>query len=458
MSDAQNQLAISPPTMNDSEERRKLLSESLDTDDDDDASQTGSTISNTPTVESRKRAPRRGGLSGLRQASRQTQETNPVNNPTPSTNTNGNMPTAGSQNTFQNPGSNQLMGGNNPKEGGGIQIQGTNIGSKASEPQWTNEQAKQIADAIRTTLTTVPVPASRVSIADPENKYLVIGQNDSVVTRAAAVLPNIGWGEFKLGLGQVKADQKTGKARLYSDVVMKGPNWTLTQWTSKFMIVESVPANILNKPPRMTNGRPERRIGHDFVRIGLAKICFAPVFETLRKSMPTILDANSISQTSGFYWLNASWGVTGSPGKFTYKAADRQAKDEFNLYRVMQFLGDYSSYGMGTIAISIGNESRVEGGKLIPDGGKYELSVKIHNMMHMKKTTYHSPPQSASAGFEVSDDIFAEAEILDTNASTVSTFDATSSAFSGGGANPFFGVSAAVGENQLPGVNSTQLL
>jgi len=39
------------------------------------------------------------------------------------------------------------------------------------------------------------------------------------------------------------------------------------------------------------------------------------------------------------------------------------------------------------------------------------LSVKIHNVMHLKKESSRRPPQSASAGFVVSDDIFAGAEV-----------------------------------------------
>jgi len=34
--------------------------------------------------------------------------------------------------------------------------------------------------------------------------------------------------------------------------------------------------------------------------------------------------------------------------------------------------------------------------------GKFELSVKIHNMFHLEKVNYHSPPQAAATGFYVS--------------------------------------------------------
>jgi hypothetical protein len=79
----------------------------------------------------------------------------------------------------------------------------------------------------------------------------------------------------------------------------------LSQWTSKFVVLEGLPDNILDKPARLVNGKPERRIGHDFARIGLPKLCFGPIFETLKTSMPSILEG--VSQTNGYYWLNASW-------------------------------------------------------------------------------------------------------------------------------------------------------
>ncbi|KAK0302336.1 hypothetical protein LTR82_017906 [Friedmanniomyces endolithicus] len=156
--------------MDDTAERRRFLAESLDTDDD--ASQDGSATNSTPTSEMRKRPAQKGGISKLRANARQNQSQNS------NTNTGGNAPAASNPGPILCVGTNQMMGG-------------SGVGA-------------------------------HVSVADSQGKYLVIGQSDSVITKAAAVLPNIGGGEFKLWLGAVKPDQKTGKARLYSDVVMKG--------------------------------------------------------------------------------------------------------------------------------------------------------------------------------------------------------------------------------------------
>ncbi|KAI6986066.1 hypothetical protein KC359_g8909 [Hortaea werneckii] len=444
MSENEMQLATAPPNMDDENDRKELLSKGLSGDDDSDDSATTNETSQTNQL--RKRNPNKNTARAAKMRMASEKVDNAVHdaqaNKPP-------IPVAGQV---------QQAGAISNTSKRGFEIEGTNIGSRASEPTWTPEEIEKIADAMRTTLPSMMVPDTRRSQPDPEGKYIKLGKNDSTVTRAPAVLPNIGWNEFRLGLGKVKPDEKTGKNKLYSDVVMKGSDWLLTQWTARYMVLESVPDNILDKPPRMNNGRSERRIGHDFARIGLPKMCFGPIFETLKKIFPSIMDTSSVSQTPGYYWLNASWGVTGSPGKFSYKGAGGVQREEYRLYDVMKQLQGMSSFGVGTIAISIGNESMMQGGKVVADQNKAELSIKLHNFMNIKRVPYHSPPQSAANGFEVSDDIFEEAEILEQNTGTTSTFGATSGAFSGGSANPFSGVHAAVNEGAAPGMNSQGLL
>ena len=354
-----------------------------------------------------------------------------------------------------NPGNNQMMGGIANTPAGGFQVQGTNIGSRATEPEWSQAQLQAIADAGSTRLTTLVMAETRRSHPDPAGQYLVVGDKGTIVTKPAAFLPNIGTDKYQLGLGKVKPDEKTGKSKLYSDVVMKGPNWVLNQWTSRDVIVEGVPDNILDKPPRMVGIRPERRIGHDFARIGLPKLSFAPMLETLRSSMPSILE--SVSVTKGYYWVNASWGVTGSPGGFVYLAGGTK-QSTFKLYEAMKMLSGSSSMGVGTVAISIASESKQENGRMIPNPGKYDLSVKIHNMFHIKKVDYHSPPQASSTGFEIPDDIMSSAESLDSVSNLGSVLGATSSAFASGGINPFHNVTASMGVNSATGAGQHNIL
>ncbi|OAP53811.1 hypothetical protein AYL99_11997 [Fonsecaea erecta] len=149
----------------------------------------------------------------------------------------------------------------------GVIIEGSNIGSKASEPDGTSEKLEQIDKACNNVLPTVIMSNTLRPGADPENKY-----SSSRET---------------VGLGKLKTEKKTGKGKLYSDVIIKGPNWVLNLWTLRNVVMEAVPAN-----------------------------------------------------------------------------------------------------------------------------NKYKLGIKIHNVFHIRKLLYHSPPLSSATGFEVDDDIFNEAESL----------------------------------------------
>jgi len=456
MSDNLNQRAMSPANMDNDEERKKMLAGAFDSEDEEDGTQDGESVAGTSPAPSRTRVPNRGGASRFNKNRNATpvQPQHQVQNAMAPT----------SQPPVTNPTNNQMMGGfgnnnntaNTAGNKAGFHVEGTNIGSRASEPEWTPEQLQRIATALGTVMRTVQVNETRRSTPDRAGKYLAIGANDSIITKAAAILPDAGFTDYQLGIGRVKPDEKTGKSKLYTDIVMKGPDWLLSQWTSKDVVMEGVPDNILNKPPRMVNGRPERRIGHDFVRVGLPKFSFGPIFETLRTGMPSLLDG--VSQTTGYYWLNASWGVSNSPGNFLYKGAGNQRCNTHKLYEAMSIISGFSSMGAASIAVSIGNESKMEGGKLTSDPGKYELSIKIHNMWHVKKVSYHSPPQSSATGFEVSDDIFAESEVLEPMSNVGSTFDSTASAFSGGAMNPFFNATAGITTNAMPGGDSSRQL
>lgn len=55
--------------------------------------------------------------------------------------------------------------------------------------------------------------------------------------------------------------------------------------------------------------------------------------------------------------MNASWGVTGSPGKFVYPAANRVKCDTEKLYEAMKMIMGGSSLGAAAIAISVANEN-----------------------------------------------------------------------------------------------------
>lgn len=421
----------SPALMNNESDRRKMLAGAFDEEQSDNASESFATPPN------KNKTPNKSMLNKFK--SGRSASSNGNNDQSQMRSMSGGSGAVGST----------TLGPSKSNNTGGITIEGSNIGSSASEPDWTIEQQQQIANLCNMRLKHVMMSETRRSIVDPNEKYLTNGKDGSTITRSAAILPNPSWNEFSLGLGKVKPDEKTGKGKMYSDVVMKGPNWLLSQWTSKDVIMEGVPENILDKPPRMVNGRPERRIGHDFARIGLPKTSFGPIFETMKSIFPTILD--DVSITKGYYWLNASWGVTGSPGTFVYPGANRIKQNTFKLYEAMKMIMSSSSMGAAAIAISVSNESKMQNGKMVSANNRFDLSIKLHNMFHMKKVSYHSPPQAASTGFEVADDLYNDAEILEPMSNMGVMMSDTADAFNNNAPNPFMNAIGAIGANSNSG-------
>ncbi len=297
-------------------------------------------------------------------------------------------------------------------------VEGSNIGDSASEPEWTEEQIQAINRALHTKLPIKVVADTRRAVPDENAMYVTHDNNGAAVTRAPAFLNNINVQQYCIGMGKAKGDQKTGKTKLYSDIVMRSRNgsWMTNQWTCKNVVVEGVPRKILDRTPRNVHtsagSNKERRVGHEFARVGLPKVHFAPIFETLKSKYPRIMQSN-VSSTFGYYWVNASWGVTGNPGRFKYMVAPGQPPVVTQkLPEVMRMFDGKSSLCQATIAISTAFNGKLSGNSIIRDGDDCELSIKIHNAFHLKKVDYRSPPQSASTGFELTDDLLQESEYL----------------------------------------------
>ncbi|RYO78291.1 hypothetical protein DL762_008773 [Monosporascus cannonballus] len=60
------------------------------------------------------------------------------------------------------------------------------------------------------------------------------------------------------------------------------------QWTIMDVVMEPVDEAILNRPPRMINGRPECKIGEHFARFGFPKANIGPILETVNMVMPGV--------------------------------------------------------------------------------------------------------------------------------------------------------------------------
>ncbi|KAG5916585.1 hypothetical protein E4U61_003498 [Claviceps capensis] len=276
-------------------------------------------------------------------------------------------------------------------------VEGSNIGASANEPKWTKEQTETINAASMTKLPIKVVNDTRRVVPDQNNVYVTLDNKGAAVTREGAFLNKIPTTKYVIGMGKAKGDQKTGKIKLYSDLVMKGrgrghrgrPEEDLGQGPKGH--------------PHVDGTREERRIGHDFARIGLPKMYFGPLFETLRSKYPKILDG--ISTTVGYYWLNASWGVTGNPGKYRCMIGAGKMAETQKLSEVMRIFNGKSSLCQATIAISTAFTGKLSGSTIVKDGDACDMSIKVHNAFHIKTVDYRSPPQSSSTGFELTEDL-----------------------------------------------------
>ncbi len=317
------------------------------------------------------------------------------------------------------------------KVGASFSMGGRLIGGAANEPEWTQEQLAYFEKMKSSRFPTISVSDSRKSVPDESQKYVARSADGNVSATSMSVHPDIPLSEFVIGIGKAKPDDKL-KPRMYSDVVMVGKNrdWVLTQWVSKGVIMEPVPASV-----RAGSKRGNRVIGVHFARFGFPVNVFGPVFGTLNDSMKGLMD--SVPSTNGYYWMNASWGVSNNGATFGYKTQSGSIATIKSLNDAMDMLGTQSSMCVATFAISVCCEYEKKNGRAVPDTNKYMFSVKCHNVLHIKKTDYRGPPQTAAVGYSVTSDIMNSAEPLSKPAVMDSILGQTSGLFGNLDANPF---------------------
>jgi hypothetical protein len=67
--------------------------------------------------------------------------------------------------------------------------------------------------------------------------------------------------------------------------------------------------------------RQNASIGVNFARFGLPIKSFGAVFNTLGSTFSGLLD--TVMTTTGYYWVNASWSVSTTPGTFAYTTPNK---------------------------------------------------------------------------------------------------------------------------------------
>ncbi|KAG6363276.1 hypothetical protein INS49_008373 [Diaporthe citri] len=124
-----------------------------------------------------------------------------------------------------------------------IQQPGVPMGGPVNQnlSAWNQKDLEMISAALKTRLNVTS--AGDTSIKDPYRRYLDDDDSGTTVAKPSAYLGIIKTVEYAIGLGTAKGDQKTGRSRLYFDVVMTGAdkNWLLNQWTSMDVVIEGVP-------------------------------------------------------------------------------------------------------------------------------------------------------------------------------------------------------------------------
>lgn len=301
--------------------------------------------------------------------------------------------------------------GSMKKDANTFMITGRNIGAEQREPEWTPEQMEVIDRAKRVVLTVAPVNNTRRSVMDPEMEY--VGRdpdNGSIVPTEKAYVSTLDPSMYCIGIGPEKYDT-TGSPRYYSDVVVAdiGGRWLVNQWTSEGVVLEGVAPNVLMQANRPGN-TSGRRIGQHFARIGLPAHAFGPLFNTLAMKFEGC--TSQVTPTRGYYWMNASWGVSSFAATFSYLNKEGKIDSTNSLQDVMRMLNGKSSLCLGTVAISITCNAKMVDMKPVPDKSSYGLSVKMHNAFSVNVVDYHGPPQQGSTGMMIPTRIAQKAQAM----------------------------------------------
>ncbi|TLS20643.1 uncharacterized protein PpBr36_11087 [Pyricularia pennisetigena] len=164
------------------------------------------------------------------------------------------------------------LSANASKQWMGTYIVGSkNIGSNANKPKWTREDLDKIPPACATKLPIIIVNETRHNKLDVARPYSEMGPEGTTVATIYLMLPNLDLFAIKIGSGKARVNEKLQKGKCYPEVVYFDAenDWIVNQWTVMNMLMEPVDEKILNRPTRIINGRPERKIGESFARFGL---------------------------------------------------------------------------------------------------------------------------------------------------------------------------------------------
>lgn len=295
-------------------------------------------------------------------------------------------------------------------EDGSLVVSGKNIGAEQKEPEWSEDQLSVIDKAKTTLLPINGVNNTRRSVIDSNMEFVGRDDHGSIVPTEKAYVSSLDTSQYCIGLGPDKYDV-TGSPRYYSDLVVAdiNGNWLINQWTSEGIILEGVSQQVIMQQNRPGN-TSGRKIGVHFVRIGLPAYAFGPMFYSLSQRFPGCM--SQVTITRGYYWLNASWGVSSFNATFSYLNEQGKLASLASLADVMRMLNGKSSMCLGTVAISITCPAKMVDGKPVADKETFGLSVKMHNAFHVDEVDFHGPPQQGATGMNIPSRIAQKAKAM----------------------------------------------
>ena len=321
----------------------------------------------------------------------------------------------------------------------GYKLLGRAIGAAQREPEWTPQQRKAITQAIGTEIGIENVNDSRRAQADPNEEYVEVDESGNAGPTEKAYLSSIDPNEYLIGIGRANYDETGQEGKYYMDAVMAGSSgsWLLNQWTSDLCVLDGIDPTVLTKATRQGN-KSGRKIGVNFARIGLPKFAYGPLFNSLSKKYDGFM--KKVSVTDGYYWMNASWGVTTSPGQFlSVNERTRETEHTNILSDVMRNLKGRSALGLATVAISVTFGVTTDAsGKNHPNYDDAGISVKLHSFVMMREVDYHGPQQQLATAMKIPQSMLNRAKGLSGNA-TLNT---------GGGMGSVF---ASIGNKEATG-------
>eukprot|EP00798_Chlamydomonas_sp_ICE-L_P024321 gene24321-9927_t len=189
------------------------------------------------------------------------------------------------------------------------------------------------------------------------NKIMSTTANDSIYEMVLkeprkGVQPHLVIGRSK---SSAVGEGRDEKVMYFSDVSILADEGrtTITQMKCKHVVVCGLSQSQFNKATAASRGRSSghnRFMGNEFARIGLPLAHFLPVITT---ALSACANADSVTMTPHYAYMQASWGTRGQPCHVTYSVGDktdRQLDNQMDLHRMLK---GKSAIGIATIGIAI---------------------------------------------------------------------------------------------------------